>query len=605
MNTIKTIWISLLIALFSLSSIAHATTARDNIEIKYPQIQVKLDKVMANLDKKLSSRSEESQINTYNKLLKSIEKYQKRSSNSQKLAIILGYLEELILERIEEFNDDTSEIIDIINNIEEEENNSSSWDTNNVAISLNTHSTAAQHVLRNINNFELWSFTFKSNNNDFSIDEISFKSPFSKLNNNVSMVRLFDNNNRLIDQISDRDIESDGTVTFDEFDEIYVSEDESYTLTVVVDIPYDAIQENNIALQISDIELEDNDNDDITQISGLSTRSNMIQISNFILTRKNAVKFWYGYDDVGPYNPPVITPTVSDIEIDVDYEQSNTKDIFRDRDNIKVGTIILEVEDGDVEIEEIYLRQIGTIDDSDIDDVKLSLNGTNIYTERLVNGNLSFQIGAYLEDGDEIELDILLSTEDTAKDWDTVQFEIYKIDAEDEETGEDITEIEGLPITTQTMKVVTSQEEYDSVEIEIEYDDEGVIGIERVSDDIKIGTIEIESENWGVDIIGISMRKIGNLDDSDIDSIGIAINGGLMYSAWLIGGNVNIDMREYIEDWSRLELEILLRINDNAELWNDFAFEIYEIEAQNDENDDIDASNIYGIPTITQTIIIE
>gem|GEM_PF-3651357 len=105
------------------------------------------------------------------------------------------------------------------------------------------------------------------------------------------MVRLFDNNNRLIDQISDRDIESDGTVTFDEFDEIYVSEDESYTLTVVVDIPYDAIQENNIALQISDIELEDNDNDDITQISGLSTRSNMIQISNFILTRKNAVKF--------------------------------------------------------------------------------------------------------------------------------------------------------------------------------------------------------------------------------------------------------------------------------------------------------------------------
>gem|GEM_PF-4225917 len=112
----------------------------------------------------------------------------------------------------------------------------------------------------------------------------------------------------------------------------------------------------------------------------------------------------------------MITPTVSDIEIDVDYEQSNTKDIFRDRDNIKVGTIILEVEDGDVEIEEIYLRQIGTIDDSDIDDVKLSLNGTNIYTERLVNGNLSFQIGAYLEDGDEIELDILLSTEDTAKD---------------------------------------------------------------------------------------------------------------------------------------------------------------------------------------------
>gem|GEM_PF-3703518 len=81
---------------------------------------------MTNLDKKLSSRSEESQINTYNKLLKSIEKYQKRSSNSQKLAIILGYLEELILERIEEFNDDTSEIIDIINNIEEEENNSSS-----------------------------------------------------------------------------------------------------------------------------------------------------------------------------------------------------------------------------------------------------------------------------------------------------------------------------------------------------------------------------------------------------------------------------------------------------------------------------------------------
>lgn len=295
------------------------------------------------------------------------------------------------------------------------------------------------------------------------------------------------------------------------------------------------------------------------------------------------------YSQMYNYSCEPVYSSISVLEILSEYYPSYLDNSVGIEYNFDAWKFKLKAIWSDAQVEEITIKQIGSLNHTVFEDVYLvsSSNWQKMWHCRLNrNDYCTIDLNLQLEKGDLESFYLETQIDDDAEEWETIQFQVTSMEVENDDTWEELG-IDTLPLTIDQQLVVAHNNIYVLKIQDSSWNSSFNWNTIEPGDDENFGYFNLKPTNTDALVEELTIEQIGSLNSTEFEEIKLirSMDSKVMWQCDLNRNErctMNLDI--HLDNNSIETFYIETEIEHDAEEWETIQFQINNIEVEKDNS---------------------